>query len=108
LKKYTVEKKLEVVRIEDDLIHCFKPEGLIPSGRDFLRNARVDAEAQALAEVLDDIDLEEYLNNDFIDDEPLEFVEQLSVSTFDCITNLFDFNQISEILSGVEKLSLPL
>jgi len=46
-KKYPVAKKLKVVGSEDDLIHCFKPEGSIPSGRDFLRNARVDAEAQA-------------------------------------------------------------
>jgi hypothetical protein len=74
-KKYPVAKKLKIVGSEDDLIHCFKPEGSIPSGRDFLRNARVDAEAQALAEVLDEIDLEEDSNNDYIDDDPLKFVE---------------------------------
>jgi hypothetical protein len=38
-------------------------------------NARVDAEAQTLAQVLDEIDLEEDSNNDFIDDDPFEFVE---------------------------------
>jgi hypothetical protein len=53
LKKYTVEKKLEVVGSGDDLIHCFESDGPIPAGCDFLRNARIDAEAQSLAEVLD-------------------------------------------------------
>ena len=81
------------------MIHCFKPEGPIPSGRDFLHNARTGAEAQALSE----IDFEEDLNNDYIDDEPLEFVEQFSVFTFDCIINLFDFYNILEILAGIEK-----
>jgi hypothetical protein len=74
LKKYTGEKKLGVAGSEDDLIHCFKSDGPIPSGRGLLRNALVHAEAQALSEILDDIDLEENLNNDYIDDNPLEFV----------------------------------
>ena len=75
LKKYTVEKKLEVVESEDDLIHCFKSDGPIPTGRDLPRNARLNMEAQTLGQVLDEIDLEEDSNNDYIDDDPLEFVE---------------------------------
>jgi hypothetical protein len=48
------------------LIHCFKPNGPIPTGRDLLRNACTDAEAQALADILEEIDFEADLNNDFI------------------------------------------
>jgi hypothetical protein len=40
-----------------------------------LRDARANVETQSLAEVLDEIDLEKDLNNDFIDDDPLDFVE---------------------------------
>jgi hypothetical protein len=65
---------LKVVGSEDELTHCFKPEGPIPSERDFLHNARIGAEAQALSEIPDEIDFEENLNNDYIDDEPLEFL----------------------------------
>jgi hypothetical protein len=35
----------------------------------------LNAEAQTLAEVLDEIDLEEDSNNGYIDDDPLEFID---------------------------------
>jgi hypothetical protein len=59
---------------EDHLIHCFKLEGPIPTGQELLRSAQL-SETQALANLLEEIDLEEDVNNDFIDDEPLEFMD---------------------------------
>jgi hypothetical protein len=57
---------------EDDLIHCFNPEGPVPTGRELLRKARI-ADTQQLAEIFEEIDLDEDLNNEFVDDEPLIF-----------------------------------
>uniref|UniRef100_A0A915E7R4 AN1-type domain-containing protein n=1 Tax=Ditylenchus dipsaci TaxID=166011 RepID=A0A915E7R4_9BILA len=45
---------------EDDQIHCFKPDGPVPSGRFKLQQAREDKE---LAELIEEIDLEQQEEN---------------------------------------------
>uniref|UniRef100_A0A915D0F5 Uncharacterized protein n=1 Tax=Ditylenchus dipsaci TaxID=166011 RepID=A0A915D0F5_9BILA len=44
----------------DDQIHCFKPDGPVPSGRFKLQQAREDKE---LAELIEEIDLEQQEEN---------------------------------------------
>uniref|UniRef100_A0A915D8T7 Brinker DNA-binding domain-containing protein n=1 Tax=Ditylenchus dipsaci TaxID=166011 RepID=A0A915D8T7_9BILA len=54
---------------EDDSIHCFKPDGPVPSGRNLLQQARREKE---LAEIFEEIDLEQDEENKINSDVSLE------------------------------------
>ncbi|KAL7079851.1 hypothetical protein ACQ4LE_000714 [Meloidogyne hapla] len=54
---------------EDEEIHCFKPEGQVPSGRALLRQAREDKET---SEILAEIDLNEDNENGIESDNSIE------------------------------------
>uniref|UniRef100_A0A1I8BJ69 AA_permease domain-containing protein n=1 Tax=Meloidogyne hapla TaxID=6305 RepID=A0A1I8BJ69_MELHA len=54
---------------EDEDIHCFKPEGQVPSGRALLRQAREDKE---ISEILAQIDLNENNENGIESDNSVE------------------------------------
>lgn len=59
---------------EDHCIHCFKPEGSIPSGSSLLRETREKMENEKMIGLFEEIDLEEEDKNDFYDsDDSLEF-----------------------------------
>lgn len=52
---------------EDDQIHCFKENGPVPSGFTRLQQARLD-EALEIANLLDEIDLEQDAENGYASD----------------------------------------
>ncbi|KAI1713784.1 pogo transposable element with KRAB domain [Ditylenchus destructor] len=54
---------------EDDLIHCMKPEGSVPSARDLLRKAR-NSEVQLV--VQEELDEEEDYNNGYESNAEIE------------------------------------
>ncbi|KAI1693442.1 hypothetical protein DdX_20657 [Ditylenchus destructor] len=55
--------------MEDDLIHCMKPEGSVPSARDLLRKAR-GSEVQLL--IQEELDEEEDYNNGYESNADIE------------------------------------
>lgn len=61
---------------EDVRIHCFKPDGPIPSGRDLLQQAREDEQFKAMAQYLEEIDLAEDENNGYESDGSVDFEMQ--------------------------------
>jgi hypothetical protein len=54
---------------EDDLIHCFKLNGPIPSGRTLLEQARADEQSELIAQLMEEVDLAEEENNDYERDD---------------------------------------
>ena len=48
---------------EDNLIHCFKPDGPILEGINILKRSRMDNCANVIAEIFEEIDLGENENN---------------------------------------------
>ena len=65
---------------EDDSIHCLKPDGMCPGGRQKLTLARMDIEMEeALVELVEEIDLEQDIANDNLEDAEValeNFVEE--------------------------------
>uniref|UniRef100_A0A914UPP5 Uncharacterized protein n=1 Tax=Plectus sambesii TaxID=2011161 RepID=A0A914UPP5_9BILA len=61
---------------EDDLIHCFKPEGSCPEGRRLLANEHlklsVSLAVSDLVDLVEEIDLYQDNVNGYISDESLE------------------------------------
>ena len=51
---------------EDNEIHCFKPDGPVPTGRDFLKQVWAEKE---IIELIEEIDLSEDENNNVYDSE---------------------------------------
>ena len=61
---------------EDDLIHCFKPDGPIPSGRALLKQTRQDKMFEAITQSLEKVDLAEDKNNGYESGESVDFENQ--------------------------------
>ena len=51
---------------EDNEIHCFKPDGPVPTGRDLLKQARAE---KKIIELIEEIGLSENENNNVYDSE---------------------------------------
>jgi hypothetical protein len=60
---------------EDDLIHCFKPNGSIPNGLQLLQQARSQQlkDSNALVDLIEAIDLEEDNKNAYESDVSIDF-----------------------------------
>ena len=54
---------------EDNKINCFRPDGLVPTGRVLLQQAREEKE---LADILEEIDLKEDEENGIASDNSIE------------------------------------
>lgn len=61
---------------EDDLIHCFKPNGPIPGGRTLLEQARIDENAERMAQLMEEIDFAEDEHNGYEGDGSVDFETQ--------------------------------
>jgi len=58
---------------EDDQIHCFKPEGAIPTGLDSLRKERNETNFLEMIDLINEIDLIQDEENGILSDDSLEF-----------------------------------
>uniref|UniRef100_A0A914LFE0 Uncharacterized protein n=1 Tax=Meloidogyne incognita TaxID=6306 RepID=A0A914LFE0_MELIC len=58
---------------EDDQIHCFKPEGEIPTGLDTLRKERNENNFLEMIDLIEEIDLIQDEENGILSDDSLEF-----------------------------------
>ena len=59
---------------EDHLIHCFKPNGPIPTRINVLRQSRINNYTNEIIEVLEEIDLNEDENNGYDSDVSIDIV----------------------------------
>lgn len=55
---------------EDDSIHCFKQNGQVPNGRQMLREARANAEVEAV--IVEEIDQDEDVENGYESDVSID------------------------------------
>jgi hypothetical protein len=54
---------------DDDKIHCFKPDASIPTGLDLLQETRINRGLERMADLMEEIDLDEDENNGHEGDE---------------------------------------
>ena len=64
---------------EDNEIHCFKPDGPVPTGRDLLKQARAE---KKIIELVEEIDLAEDENNNVYDTHVFQWEKSLCRKKF--------------------------